>query len=77
MQTLRYGWGMVGQPRFISGFGLALVALAKDPATSHRARRTAERWFSLDRAVEAYDELYAAMPRYHNRPALTGDRSWP
>jgi len=55
----------------------ALVALAKDPATCHRARRTAERWFSLDRAVEAYDELYAAMPRYHNRPVLTGDRSWP
>ena len=54
-----------------------LYALAMDPATEAKARRTAERWFSLDRAVEAYDALYAALPARHGHPTQVGDRSWP
>lgn len=49
------------------------VALFKDPATANRCRRLAENYFSLDKGVAAYDDLYREMLASHaeagaNRP---------
>lgn len=51
-----------------------LLALAAAPDAAAKARGVAERWFSLEAGLEAYDALYAAL----DRPAgPAGDRGWP
>ena len=53
----------------------SLAALSKLPGFPVRARKTAERWFSLERGVSAYDRIYRALGRPAAR-ALT-DTVWP
>ena len=68
MQTLRYGWGMVGQPRFISGFGLALVALAIAPPAAGQDAAKQKPW-RLEDAIDAPDWLKisgSVRPRYES-----------
>lgn len=57
----------------------ALAAAAARPETSAAARSLAERWFGLDRALDAYDGLYARLPRRHGRGpgGPPDDRGWP
>jgi glycosyltransferase involved in cell wall biosynthesis len=55
----------------------ALADAASRPETSSAARSLAERWFSLDRAVDAYDALYARLPRRHGEAVALGDSGWP
>jgi glycosyltransferase involved in cell wall biosynthesis len=55
----------------------ALAEASARPETAALARALAERWFSLDRAVDAYDALYARLPRRHGEPAEGGDAGWP
>lgn len=52
-----------------------LAQLTRTPDFANRARTTAERWFSLDRAVSAYDRIYRALgrPEVHRM----GDAPWP
>lgn len=54
-----------------------LAELASAPDRVARTRAAAERWFSLARAVDAYDELYCAMPRRHGQRWTREDRGWP
>jgi glycosyltransferase involved in cell wall biosynthesis len=55
-----------------------LAEASERPEVAREARELAERWFRLDRAVDAYDALYARMPRRHGAPiAGQGDRPWP
>jgi glycosyltransferase involved in cell wall biosynthesis len=54
-----------------------LAALSAAPDRVARTRAAAERWFSLERAVDAYDELYTAMPASHGAPIARADRGWP
>lgn len=55
-----------------------LAALAKAEQTTHAARATAERWFSLDRGVQYYAALYEQIAR--RRPlsatSIVADRPW-
>lgn len=53
---------------------LRLAGLARSPGVVTRARRTAEEWFSLERGVLAYDELYQKIRWEHG---FDIDRSWP
>lgn len=53
---------------------LRLSGLARSPGVVTRARRTAEEWFSLERGVDAYDELYQKIRWQHG---FDVDRSWP
>ncbi len=57
----------------------ALAAAASRPDTAVAARALAERWFGLDRALDAYDDLYERLPRRHGRGpgGPPDDRGWP
>lgn len=44
---------------------------------AENARQTAERWFSLEQAVKAYDELYQGIRRPKERRRGGVDRAWP
>jgi len=48
-----------------------------DPAVPADARRTAERWFSLEKAVDAYDALYRDLRRPGEPRRPLPDRPWP
>jgi len=50
-----------------------LARLISDPEAPKRARKTAERWFSLDAGVKAYADLYRGLIS----TSLDGDRAWP
>jgi glycosyltransferase involved in cell wall biosynthesis len=54
---------------------LAAFAASRDRVKLTRA--AAERWFSLERAIDAYDELYTQMPRWHGQRWTREDRGWP
>ncbi len=52
----------------------AMVALVEDRTTVGACRATAERWFSLERGVEAYDALYRTLGA---RRLVGADLGWP
>lgn len=54
-----------------------LAALAAAPDRVALTRAAAERWFSLERAIDAYDELYTHMTRWHGQRWSREDRGWP
>lgn len=54
-----------------------LYERSRDPAVVADARRTAERWFSLDHAVDAYDHLYRELRRPGEPRPVLADASWP
>ncbi|HEU4535550.1 MAG TPA: glycosyltransferase [Polyangiaceae bacterium] len=66
-------------PAALDAAARALADAAARPDTSAAARALAERWFGLDRALDAYDALYARLPRRHGLgPAgPPDDRGWP
>jgi glycosyltransferase involved in cell wall biosynthesis len=53
-----------------------LVVLSSQPATRARARKLAESWFSLERGIAAYGELYASLPSIHGHAVAPADRGW-
>ena len=53
-----------------------LALLAAEPGIQLRARKTAETWFSLDRAVDAYDAIYQRL-KVGAKGGRSEDRSWP
>lgn len=54
-----------------------LAARRSEPGVGADARRTAERWFSLERAVDAYDALYRELRRPGEPRGALADRAWP
>jgi glycosyltransferase involved in cell wall biosynthesis len=54
-----------------------LVACSQAPQRVELARTAAQRWFSLDAAVDAYDSFYQDIPSYHGGDIDRRDRSWP
>lgn len=54
-----------------------LAALSAAPDRVQRTRAAAERWFSLERAVDAYDALYTQMPSTHGATMSRADQRWP
>ncbi len=64
-------------PPALEAAARALADAASRPATAAPARALAERWFGLDRALDAYDDLYARLPRRGGGAAAGGDRGWP
>ncbi|HEU4404244.1 MAG TPA: glycosyltransferase [Polyangiaceae bacterium] len=65
------------EPPALEAPARALAAASERPETAAAARALAERWFSLARAVDAYDAFYARLPRRHGAAADPGDRGWP
>ena len=55
----------------------ALYERSADPTAAADARRTAERWFSLERAIDAYDQLYGELRRPGKPRPWLSDASWP
>jgi glycosyltransferase involved in cell wall biosynthesis len=53
-----------------------LYRLAVDGSTARKAQETAEKWFSLNRGVEAYDRLYQELAQTVPGGSLR-DRGWP
>lgn len=56
---------------------LALLRCAQAPDRKALARAAAVRWFSLARAVEAYDSFYQEIPSYHRGALDRSDHGWP
>jgi glycosyltransferase involved in cell wall biosynthesis len=54
-----------------------LVEKAFAPGVSTAARALAERWFSLEAGVEAYDAVYRSMPSVHRGASPLVDGGWP
>lgn len=55
----------------------ALLERSRDAGVAADARRTAERWFSLEKAVEAYDALYRGLRRPGEARRRGEDQAWP
>ncbi|MEL7239503.1 MAG: hypothetical protein AAGK78_11640, partial [Planctomycetota bacterium] len=54
----------------------SLARLSKLPDIAQRARQTAERWFSLDRAIDGYDQIYQTVS-VGAAGGRVDDRRWP
>ena len=58
-----------------------LLALAGMKSTRNTARKLAERWYSLERAVESYDQIYREMSKRRPHPVIPSrsatDLRWP
>jgi len=52
-----------------------LSGLERDPDVVARTRALAEKWFSLDRGVDAYETIYKAL--YRGEARTLGDATWP
>jgi glycosyltransferase involved in cell wall biosynthesis len=56
---------------------VALAAAAERPEVRRAARDLAERWFSLEAGIEAYDTLYRLLGTGPGRPCAASDAGWP
>lgn len=63
-------------PSDMDGAAVTLAQRAADPNTPRVARELAERWFSLDHALDRYEDVYASLGRGARR-GLAHDTSWP
>ncbi len=55
---------------------IQLLARASNSTTTKTARALAERWFSLEHAIDGYDRIYRSLDRLGRRGGA-GDTRWP
>jgi len=65
------------RPETLDAAARELAQKAFAPDTARHARATAERWFSLADAVNAYDAIYQGMALKHRETGALTDTHWP
>jgi len=65
------------RPETLDAAARELAEKAFTPGVATRAATLAQQWFSLEDALDAYDDVYRRMPVRHGRPSGLEDTGWP